>query len=98
METMLNLRKLLILIEFPILYDAVYYPLLQHVLYKALSIKGAIKNKFEEWMKSYPKERFKILVQNLQTGVALIVKFVKKNKFRFARRKRNRNCRNSAAC
>lgn len=74
LETLCHIRKLMILLEIPGLYETGNFFILRDVLYKALSIRDpGIKKHYLRWMDEYPAARFRVMVQSLQTTVTLII-------------------------
>ena len=74
LETKLNIRWLLIVLEIPNIYDNKHMLLLCRVLDKLIGIKKETAEILLQWINEYSKERFKRLVFNLRDILANLVR------------------------
>lgn len=75
LETALNVRWLLIVLEFPGIYDAKNMLLLYRVLDKAVGIRKDTEERILMWVNEYSEERFRRVANNLKRILNTIVLF-----------------------
>lgn len=73
LETRLNVRWLLIVLELPGVYSMKNMLLLCRVLDKLIGVKKETEDVFLKWVDEYSKERFRRLVLNLRGILANLV-------------------------
>lgn len=73
LETKLNVRWLLIVLELPGVYDTRHMLLLCRILDKLIGIQKETADILLQWINEYSKERFKRLVFNLKIILANLV-------------------------
>lgn len=78
LETALNVRWFLVLLELPGTFSARKVPLLSHLLDKLEGVRNDTMNLLFRWMCGYAKEQLKRLVANCNSAFSFLVSLGRK--------------------